>query len=80
MTFDGVWFVAYTSDHLPPHVHGFYAGVEVVVELTEAGVKLSPRKRAIKPLGAKQADVNRILRVADQYRRELGKLWQVARG
>jgi hypothetical protein len=26
-TFDGVWFMAYTKDHLPPHVHAFYAGV-----------------------------------------------------
>lgn len=73
-------FVAYSSAHLPQHVHRFYAGVEVIVELTEAGVRLSQRKRAIKPPGAKQSDVNRILGIADQYRRELGELWQVARG
>jgi hypothetical protein len=32
-TFDGVRFAAYTDDHPPPHVHGFYAGVVVVMEL-----------------------------------------------
>lgn len=53
-TFDGVWFEAYSLDHPPPHVHGFYAGVEVVVELTDLGVRLSP----------KQSHVNRILRKA----------------
>lgn len=79
-TFDGVWFVAYSHDHLPPHVHGFYGSVEVIVELTDLGVRLSPRKKAIKPPGSKQADVNRILQIADKYREELIELWRVARG
>jgi hypothetical protein len=79
-TFDGVWFEAYSADHPPPHVHGFYAGVEVLVELTPGGVRLAGRKRAIRPPGAKQSDVNRILRIADKYSKELAELWKVARG
>jgi hypothetical protein len=78
-TFDGVWFEAYSADHPPPHVHGEYAGVEVIVELTAFGVRLSPRRTAVKPRGAKQSDVNRILRTADKYRKELGELWNAAR-
>jgi hypothetical protein len=31
--FDGVRFVVYTMDHEPRHVHGFYAEVEVIVDL-----------------------------------------------
>ena len=36
LRFDGVRFVAYPQDHEPVHVHGFYAEVEVIVELREA--------------------------------------------
>ena len=78
--FDGVWFEAYSDDHGPPHVHGFYAGVEAIVEFTAHGVKLSPRKNAIKPLGAKRSDVNKILRTADRYSAQLKEIWKIARG
>lgn len=32
-TYDGVRFMVYPLDHPPPHVHGFYAEVEVILEL-----------------------------------------------
>ncbi len=79
-TFDGVWFEAYTHDHPPPHVHGFYAGVEVTVELTNGKTRLARRKNAILPGNAKRPDVNRVLRTATQYADELMELWRVARG
>jgi hypothetical protein len=79
-TFDGVWFAAYTQDHLPPHVHGFYAGVEVIVDLLDGETALSQRKKAVKPGNAKQADVSRILRTATKYADELMELWRQARG
>ncbi|QMV20291.1 DUF4160 domain-containing protein [Granulicella sp. 5B5] len=79
-TFDGVWFEAYSHDHPPSHVHGFYTGVEVIVELTALGVRLSSRKRAVKPPDSKHSDVNRILRTADKYQKELWQLWHAARG
>jgi hypothetical protein len=79
-TFDGVWFEAYSHDHLPPHVHGFYAGVEVIVELVGGKTRLAGRKNAILPGNAKRSDVNRVLWTATQYADELVELWRVARG
>jgi hypothetical protein len=37
------WFVAYSHDHPPPHVHGFYAEVEVLLELVDGTVRLAQR-------------------------------------
>lgn len=79
-TFDGVWFEAYSDDHLPPHVHGFYAGVEVIVELIDGKTRLSRRTKSILPRNSKRSDVNRILRTATKYADELAELWRVARG
>jgi hypothetical protein len=36
-TSDGVWFISYSHDHAPPHVHGDYGRVRVVVELLPDG-------------------------------------------
>ena len=54
-TFDGVWFVVFTDDHEPAHVHGRYAGVQVIVELLPNGTTIqSGRKDAIEPQNAKR--------------------------
>jgi len=79
-TFDGVWFEAYSDDHLLPHVHGYYAGVQVIVELVDGRTRLSRRRKAIRPPGAKQSDVSKILRTATQYAAELADLWKVTHG
>jgi hypothetical protein len=79
-TFDGVRFAAYTLDHLPPHVHGFYAEVEVIVELGQGKTRLSPRRDAISPLSGKRSDVNYVLQTATKYAAELIELWRAARG
>jgi hypothetical protein len=80
-TFDGVWFVAYSHDHPPPHVHGQYAGVQVIVELLPEGrVRQSSRWDAVEPSNAKRADVRRILQVARAHADELMALWRKARG
>jgi hypothetical protein len=79
-TFDGVWFEAYSDDHMPPHVHGFYAGVEIIVELVDGKTRLARRKKAVIPSNAKRADVNRILRTGAMHADELFELWRVARG
>jgi hypothetical protein len=73
-TFDGVWFEAYSDDHLPPHVHGFYAGVEVVVDLVDGKTRLAQRKKAVIPSNANRANVNRILRTATRYADEFVEL------
>jgi hypothetical protein len=31
-TFDGVWFISFSHDHLPPHVHGGYGETTVTVD------------------------------------------------
>lgn len=80
-TFEGVRFAAYSKDHLPPHVHGFCAGVLVIVELlpTERQVRLARRKDNVKPLGAKRSDVQHVLRTAAKYFDELWALWEGVR-
>ncbi len=80
-TFDGVWFIAYANDHLPPHVHGFYAEVEVIVNLLPGQkVGRSDRSDAVDPKNAKRGDVRRILKVAAANAAELHKLWEAMNG
>jgi len=79
-TFDGVWFIAYPNDHLPPHVHGFYAEAEVLVELVDGTVRRALRDDAVRPADAKRPDVKKILRVAAQHAEDLAELWRMARG
>jgi hypothetical protein len=80
-TFDGVWFVAFSHDHSPPHVHGHYAGVQVIVELLPEGrIRKSIRWDAVDRSNAKRADVRRILKVARAHGDELMALWRTARG
>ena len=79
-TFDGERFAAYSNDHPPPHVHGYYAGVRVIVELKDGVIDLADRRDAVTPAGAKRSDVNYILRTARKYADQLVELWSVARG
>jgi hypothetical protein len=80
-TFDGVWFVAYSHDHPPPHVHGEYAGVVVIVDLLADGtVRQSDRWDAVTPSNAKRSDVRRVLETAKAHGDELMELWRSARG
>jgi hypothetical protein len=75
-TFDGVWFIAWSNDHTPIHVHGKYAGVELVIELAveERKAYIADRRRNPMPLNAKKSDVAYILRTAAKYFDELVKL------
>jgi hypothetical protein len=79
-TFDGVWFVAYSHDHPPPHVHGFYAEAEVLVELVNGTIRLAQRPRPVRPPKAKRSDVNHILRTAAKHTAELMELWRIING
>ncbi len=80
-TFDGVWFISFSHDHLPPHVHGSYAETVVVVELLADGsVAESDRRDAVQPANAKRTDVRRILKIAEAHAAELMKLWEKAHG
>jgi len=78
--FDGVRSVAYPQDHDPVHVHGFYAEIEVIVQLTlgDRTVNLAERYDAIRPGNAKRADVRHILEVAAAHFEELMELWRKA--
>jgi hypothetical protein len=76
LRFDGIRFTAYSKDHWPPHVHGFYAGIEVIVELVNHQAVLSNRKKAIIPENAKRSEVNKILKAAAENADLLLALWE----
>ena len=80
--FEGVRFAAYSEDHDPPHVHGFYADVEVVLDLliVENAVSLSKRRKSIRPTNGSRADVNYILQLAADHYEELVRLWEETHG
>ncbi len=75
--FTGVRFVAYTMDHEPRHVHGFYAEVEVIVDLRLDGkVSLADRTDAASPSNGSKADVRHVLATAATRFDELVALWE----
>ncbi|WP_420236556.1 hypothetical protein ACOBR2_13080 [Telmatobacter bradus] len=81
LRFEGVRFIAYPEDHEPCHLHGFYAEIEVIIELRGEPVweaALSWRAKAICPPSAKRADVQYVLRVAAENAEVLIKLWEEA--
>jgi len=79
-TFDGVWFISYAHDHPPPHVHGRYAGVTVIVELIDGTVRLAKRSKPVTPVKSKRSDVNHVLWTATKYADELMKVWSDMHG
>jgi hypothetical protein len=81
--FDGVRFIAYPEDHEPRHVHGFYAEVEVIVELRDEPqreVAQAGRSNAVRPGNASRSDVKHILQVATAHFDGLVQLWEEAHG
>jgi hypothetical protein len=81
LRFDGVRFVAYTMDHEPRHVHGFYVEAEVIVDLRADGkVGLAERKDAIRPSNASKSDIRHVLNVAAAHFDELAALWEKHHG
>jgi len=80
-TYDGVWFAAFSQDHEPPHVHGAYAEVVVIVDLLADGtVAESKRRDAVQPGNAKRSDVKRVLDTATRHAAELKELWEKTHG
>jgi hypothetical protein len=79
--FSSVRFTAYTMDHQPRHVHGFYAEVEVIVDLRPDGkISLANRTDAIRPSNGSKADVRHVLRLAAKHFDELSILWEKHHG
>lgn len=77
--FDGVTFRVYPEDHNPPHVHGRYQGIVVILELRADGmVQLADRNDAIRPGDAKRNQVRHIISVANVHFAELMELWEDA--
>jgi hypothetical protein len=80
-TFDGVRFAAWSHDHDPPHIHGYYAGVEVILDLVaeKEEIVLADRRKRVIPSNAKKSDINRIVRAANDHADAIFKLWEEAR-
>ena len=77
--FDGVTFRAHPDDHEPPHLHGRYQDVVVIVELLPGRlVRLARRKDAILPPDAKRNQVKHVLEVAQMHFDELMEKWEAA--
>jgi hypothetical protein len=79
-TYDGVRFHGFTDDHDPPHLHGFYAEVEVLVELLNGKAYLADRDDAVRPANGKRSDVKHVVRTAAKYAEDLMEVWRAARG
>jgi len=80
LTFDGVWFSIYSFDHPPPHAHGKYAGIEVIVEFVDGVAIIARRSRPINPPNAKRSDVKKVLQTASKHAELLMKLWEETHG
>jgi hypothetical protein len=77
----GVRFTAYTMDHEPRHVHGFYADIEVIVNLCpDGGIALANRTDAIRPSNGSKSDVRHVMTVAAGHFDELVSLWEKHHG
>jgi len=78
---DGVRCVAYSMDHEPRHVRGFYAEVEVIVDLRFDGtVALANRTDAIRPSNSSKSDIRHVLTIAAAHFDELVFLWEKHHG
>ena len=81
LRFGGVWFIAYSNDHPPRHVHGFTGETRVIVDLhSDGGVALAEREDAVRPANAKRSDVKKILKAAALHFEEPAALCQSMRG
>ena len=69
--------MAYAMDHEPRHVDGFYAEVEVIVDLCpDSNVSLANRTDSIRPSNASKPDVRHVLTVAAGNFDDLVFLWE----
>ncbi|MGA8540311.1 MAG: DUF4160 domain-containing protein [Terriglobales bacterium] len=79
--FDGILFVAFSNDHLPPHVHAFVSETAVIVDLRQdVGIALASRKDAVQPTNTKRSDVRKVLNSAALHFEELVALWEEVHG
>jgi len=68
-------------DHEPRHVHGFYAGIEVIVDLrTDGRVSLASRSDGVRPSNGSKSDVRHVLTAAARHFDELESLWEKHHG
>lgn len=76
LRFGGIVFSIYSHDHLSRHVHGSYAGIEVIVELRAGVATLADRRDAVDPANVKRSHVAFVVRAANRYLAELNRLWE----
>lgn len=71
-----IWLFVFTDDHPPPHAHGFYAGIEVIVEFVDGKAIIARRSNPIVPANAKRSDVRKILGAAQLHAETLLRMWR----
>lgn len=78
---NGVSFRVYPNDHPPRHVHGFYGGIEAIVDLRLDGlIALADRRDAVRPGNGSRSDVSHILNMAANNFNTLVALWEKHHG
>ena len=79
LRFDGVRFAMFVNDHPPPHAHGSYGSVSVVVEFGDPE-KIGVRRRSAYPKKAKRSQVRKIVDTAAEHYDELKRMWEANHG
>ena len=66
-------------DHHPPHAHGFYGSVSVVVEFGDSE-NIGVRGGSVQPPNAKRNQIRKIVDTAVEHYPELIKMWEATHG
>lgn len=62
----------YTNDHGPPHVHGWKAGGEIVINLDPVGI--------LRVEGMRRKDATKAVEIVEEYRDDLLERWHDIHG
>jgi hypothetical protein len=79
LRFDGVRFAMFVDDHPPPHAHGSYGSVSLVVEFGDPE-DIGVRRGSTYPKNAKRSQVRKILDTALEHYDELRMTWEAIHG
>ena len=79
LRFDRVRFSIFVDDRPPPHAHGFYGSVSVVVEFGDPE-NIGVCRGSTYPRNAKRSHVRKIVDTAVEHYSDLKGLWEATHG